>query len=561
VAAEIARRYDHQCVTDPVDLARHDRALSRAGQVKDNNRQEKDDRSRVDDRLSWVLGWDTHDRRAALEAARPDLLTAVVRAEEDMAGVKSSEDDLVARDRAVATLLSQFTDPARVDVTGARAARKAAAEHVDTLRSDPEIAELSERLAHGAERLSRLGETVDGLVGRLATIEAALRANQAALESLDVTDLDLSPQAERILGRARRDAGAAPATLAGVDRWERNLRDRVDDYATTARRHRSGVEQALIGAMTAYAGGWAARVVDIDTSNVAGRVELLAVRDRLIADDLPRFEKDFREKLQSNAINEIAMFARKLDSDAGEIAERIATINAALSDIDYQPGTRIELAVEPTKDQQVRDFRAQLAAITTGMVGAGDGAYNEGKFLAVRELLDRFRGREGHVEEDERWMRRVTDVRNWHTFAATERSRDEDTLVEHYSDSDGKSGGQKEKLAYTILAASLAYQYGLAEGDTRGFRFVMIDEAFGRGSEESTRYGLDLFGRLGLQLLVVTPLQKISTIESYVQAVGYIGRTGTTSRLRSMTVEEYRDMRAQHLAGLPSGLASAAGGP
>ncbi|HEV7824894.1 MAG TPA: SbcC/MukB-like Walker B domain-containing protein, partial [Mycobacteriales bacterium] len=559
ITAEIARRFDHQCVTDPADLAGHDRALSRAGQVKDNNRQEKDDRSRVDDRLSWVLGWDTRDRRAALEAARRDLLAAVTRAEAEMARVKSADDDLAARDRAVATLASQFTDPARVDVAAARAAQQAAADHVETLRSDPEIAALSERLTGLSVQLSTLGDKIDGVVGKIATTEAALKVNRAALEDLDVAELTLSPQAARILERARKDAGTAPTALAGVERWGRAMGDKVEDHAAAARRHHSGVEQALIGAMTVYGGAWTARVVDIDTSNVAGRVDLLTLRDRLIADDLPRFEKDFRDKLQSNAINEIAMFSRKLDTDSADIADRIATINSALADIDYQPGTRIELAVEPTKDQQVRDFRAQLKAITTGMVGAGDGAYNEAKFLAVRELLDRFHGRKDYVEEDKRWLRRVTDVRNWHTFAATERSRDEDTLVEHYSDSDGKSGGQKEKLAYTILAASLAYQYGLAEGDTRGFRFVMIDEAFGRGSEESTRYGLDLFGRLGLQLLVVTPLQKISTIEQYVQAVGYIGKTGATSRLRSMTVEEYRELRADRLTGLPSAVAAAAG--
>jgi uncharacterized protein YPO0396 len=557
VAAEIARRFDHQCVTDAADLSRHDRALSRAGQVKDNNRQEKDDRSRVDERLAWVLGWDTRDRRAALEAARPRLLAAVTCAEEDLARVTSSGDDLLGRDRALATLAAQFTDGARVDVPAALAAQRVAADHVEALRSDPRISALNERLAALDHLLHRLTEQVHGLVGQIATTQAALRGNRSALEALDVAELDLSPQAQRLLDRARKEGGAAPVTLAGIDRWERAVRDKVDDYATSARLHRSGVEQALIGAMTAYGAVWNARVVDIDTSNVAGRVDLLAIRDRLIADDLPRFEKDFREKLQSNAINEIAMFSRKLDSDTGDIAERIATINAALADIDYHPGTRIQLTVEPTKDQQVRDFRAELKAITTGMVGAGDGSYNESKFLAVRELLDRLRGREGHVEEDQRWMRRVTDVRNWHTFAATERSRDEDTLVEHYSDSDGKSGGQKEKLAYTILAASLAYQYGLAEGDTRGFRFVMIDEAFGRGSEESSKYGLDLFRRLGLQLLVVTPLQKISTIEPYVQAVGYIGKTGTRSRLRSMTVEEFREMRRQRLTGLPYGLPSA----
>ncbi len=61
--------------------------------------------------------------------------------------------------------------------------------------------------------------------------------------------------------------------------------------------------------------------------------------------------------------------------------------------------------------------------------------------------------------------------------------------IEHYSDSGGKSGGQKEKLAYTVLAASLAYQFGLEWGAvrSRSFRFVVIDEAFGRGSDESAQ--------------------------------------------------------------------------
>ena len=54
---------------------------------------------------------------------------------------------------------------------------------------------------------------------------------------------------------------------------------------------------------------------------------------------------------------------------------------------------------------------------------------------------------------------------------------------EHYRDSDGKSGGQKEKLAYTILAASFAYQFGLEWGaeKSRDFRFAVIDEASAGG--------------------------------------------------------------------------------
>jgi uncharacterized protein YPO0396 len=71
----------------------------------------------------------------------------------------------------------------------------------------------------------------------------------------------------------------------------------------------------------------------------------------------------------------------------------------------------------------------------------------------------------------------VTDVRNGFLFAASERWREDGSEYEHYSDSGGKSDGQKEKLAYTILAASLAYQFGLEWGAvrSRSFRFVVID--------------------------------------------------------------------------------------
>lgn len=132
------------------------------------------------------------------------------------------------------------------------------------------------------------------------------------------------------------------------------------------------------------------------------------------------------------------------------------------------------------------------------MLLADDETYAEERFLRVKDLLDRFKGRDGSTSADQAWTKRVTDVRNWHTFAASERTREEDAPVEHYTDSGGKSGGQKEKLAYTILAASLSYQYGLAGGQPNAFRFVMIDEAFGRGSDESTRFGLELFDRLQL---------------------------------------------------------------
>ena len=166
--------------------------------------------------------------------------------------------------------------------------------------------------------------------------------------------------------------------------------------------------------------------------------------------------------------------------------------------------------------------------------------------MQVRRIIERFRGREGSAEMDRRWTRKVTDVRNWFVFSASERWREDNREHEHYTDAGGKSGGQKEKLAYTVLAASLAYQFGLEWGAvrSRSFRFVVIDEAFGRGSDESARYGLELFRRMNLQLLIVTPLQKIHIIEPYVAGLGFVhSEEGRQSMLRYLSIEEYRAER------------------
>ena len=235
------------------------------------------------------------------------------------------------------------------------------------------------------------------------------------------------------------------------------------------------------------------------------------------------------------------------------IKERIDRINESLTQIDYNQGRYIVLVSQPSPDADIRDFQSDLRACTEGSLTSSDDAqYSEAKFLQVKTIIDRFRGREGLSDQDKRWTTKVTDVRNWFTFAASERWRADNSEHEHYSDSGGKSGGQKEKLAYTILAASLAYQFGLEWGAlrSRSFRFVVIDEAFGRGSDESAQYGLRLFEKLNLQLLIVTPLQKIHIIEPFVAHVGFVyNEQGRASQLRNLSIEEYREeaTRRQHI--------------
>jgi uncharacterized protein YPO0396 len=548
---EVSRRYDHQCVDTAAELAGHMRAVTRAGQIKDNARHEKDDRRRIDDRRFYVLGWDTAARRAVLSAALPDQRKTVTDFEHAADQASAHVSACEQRHHTLHQILSRFSDPAAIDVAAAHDALTEARKVHETIAGRADLAELIGKKEAAEARLTELFDQLGEAQKSVGDAEGLLtrrhrRRVEAAGHLAALAAPELSPEAEETLTEAIKEVGGQPGSDEGCDAWGRTVTSELTNRQGSALATLQRNGQRLVGAMKDFEAIWPHAVAELGTS-VEARHEYLALREGLRDDDLPSYEADFRDQLHRNAIHELVAFTHFLDTESRKINGRIDTINSALADIDYRPGTYIRLENEPTPDPEIREFRAQLREITSNSVFADDETYAEERFLRVKALLDRFKGRDEHTRADELWTKRVTDVRNWHTFAASERTRDENAPVEHYTDSGGKSGGQKEKLAYTILAASLSYQYGLAAGGEYAFRFVMIDEAFGRGSDESTRFGLELFGRLELQLLVVTPLQKISTIEPFVEAVGYVRNDDPVSRLLTMTISEYRETRQRHL--------------
>jgi uncharacterized protein YPO0396 len=360
---------------------------------------------------------------------------------------------------------------------------------------------------------------------------------------------ELSGQIHTRLETLRAEVlGEHQLSIESCDHRERELRDEVQRCMDAESKRIERRAEKIIKSMSAFKEEFKLETAEFDAS-LGAAFEYRSLLTQLRADDLPRFVTRFKELLNVNTINEIANFNAQLARERETIKERIARINESLTQIDYNPGRYIVLESTSTPDAEIRDFQTELRACTDGsLTGSEDTRYSETKFLQVKAIIDRFRGREGLSERDRRWTAKVTDVRNWFLFAASERWREDGSEHEHYSDSGGKSGGQKEKLAYTILAASLAYQFGLEWGAvrSRSFRFVLIDEAFGRGSDESAHYGLRLFQQLNLQILIATPLEKIHVIEPFVASVGFVhNESGRDSKLRNLSIEEYRARKAE----------------
>ena len=114
----------------------------------------------------------------------------------------------------------------------------------------------------------------------------------------------------------------------------------------------------------------------------------------------------------------------------------------------------------------------------------------------------------------------------------------------YYEDSSGQSGGEKAKLAFTILVAAIAYQYDLdlTGQSAGGFHFVVVDEMFSKIDDRFAEYALKLFERFGLQLIIVAPLDaKARVTEPFVQYYLQILKDEKSyrSQLITMTAKEY----------------------
>lgn len=556
--AQLVKRFDYTCCDSLTDFRREKLAVTLQGQIKSGNqRHEKDDRRALNDRRFYVLGWSNQDKIAALQTEVHSLQQALAQQADDIAQRQKRIDQLKQQLNAF-TKLSHYQDFDElnwshwVNVLDKLLAEKAELEasHDQLKLLQHQLETLEKEMRATEESLNQRYRELGDIQSKLETLSNDLAQAQHTLtQQKQLAQFDDTLRAALL--KAQTEWQLHPQRVESIEHRQSEMRGKIQIEINNLRGKLDRQQTKLVQMINDFCHQYPAETKDF-SADIAGLVEFEALLNQLLADDLPRFEARFKEQLNQNTINQISHFKVQLKQAQLKIKERIDTINQSLADIDYNPGRFIRLEVAPNLDSEIRDFYLELEACTENtLTGSQDEQYSEAKFLQVKALIDRFAGREGLVDLDKRWTAKVTDVRNFYQFSASERYREDDSEHEHYSDSAGKSGGQKEKLAYTVLAASLAYQFGLEWGEikSRSFRFVVIDEAFGRGSDDSARFGLELFKQLNLQLLIVTPKQKIHVIEPYVANVGFVtNREGRESLLRNLTIEQHLEQKAQFQA-------------
>jgi uncharacterized protein YPO0396 len=170
----------------------------------------------------------------------------------------------------------------------------------------------------------------------------------------------------------------------------------------------------------------------------------------------------------------------------------------------------------------VQDFQLQLRAVLTHQQ-TEDRSLAETQFNVLRDLVRRLGAQEPELR---RWREQVLDVRQHVEFYGVELDGETREQVEIYRSGAGKSGGQRQKLATTCLAAALRYQLGGEDGELPRYAAVVLDEAFDKADNEFTALAMNIFENFGFQMVVATPLKSVMTLEPFIGGACFVEISG-----------------------------------
>jgi uncharacterized protein YPO0396 len=179
--------------------------------------------------------------------------------------------------------------------------------------------------------------------------------------------------------------------------------------------------------------------------------------------------------------------------------------------------THLVIEVEEKTPPEAQELKAQLREVLSHSLSMDDKTA-EARFQAMKRLIKRLASQE---PQQISWRRLALDVRQHVEFIARELDEQDTEVLVHRSGA-GKSGGQRQKLTATCLAAALRYQLGGSGRTLPTYSTIFLDEAFDKADADFTDAAMKIFKSFGFQLIIATPIKSVMTIEPYVGGAVFV---------------------------------------
>jgi len=519
--AELRQRFDYSCVESVQAFRAADRALTREGQIKHSKvRHEKDDRRSIGDRRNWVLGFDNREKLILFQQQAQEMALVIADCDEKINTLSNQNTESLSRAMHCQTLSN--LEWREIDV-------------VPLLDRISSIEKSIREVREGNTALSELAKRITEQKSIISQADNELRKNKVAHEKT----LDQINYNEEKLDTLKNDPSIVPLTLhqkEGLDKCFASITDNVRletiDNITTSVVQSLSKEIEKVNLQTGkcekqienifgdFKRLWPMDAGDLDTT-LTSAPDYFSKLLRLETDGLPAHEQRFFELLQTQSNQNLAALSTYLNSARKAILERMVLVNDSLRQVPFNKTenqcTYLHIDANDRQLQDVSEFKQDIKQALNYALSE-DRENEETRFIALRKMVQRLSSQE---PDQKRWRESVLDVRQHVEFVG--REIDESGVeVEVYRSGAGKSGGQRQKLATTCLAAALRYQLGGNEHGVPMYAPVILDEAFDKADNEFTTLSMNIFNNFGFQMIVATPLRSVMTLEPFIGGACFV---------------------------------------
>lgn len=538
-------RVDLSCVADTSTLDRTPFSLTREGLIhRAQGRFEKRDVTLVDDRRDWAIGFSNADRIALLRSDIANTQEQIQTANTRVQSTRAELDTIDVQHRAWERLGEYPFD----DINVAHWDRR-----VSTLGADLQALEAKESSTAQAKQRWEHAKV------ECAAIEAQRADHLQQTWRLD-TELErarheqqqaTSAAAQGAFSDTTRDELAARITaltdhdLDTVVHIEHTHRQRLDHERDGASKRQAEFGQRAVRIVATFRSHWEIIAAEwaADLSAVPVYINYF---NELISEGLPELVEQFKERLNRHTTQSLAGLREKIESERDDIRARIELINDVLQRTEFRPGSFLRLQSRKDLFAHVQDFEKQLRLTFEQATAEDDPETRFTQLQRVIEVLDKASNptTAGTLES-----LRLLDPRYQMSFYAEELDRQSNEVRDVLNSSSGKSGGEKEAFAGTIVAASLAYVLTPDGADRPIYCTVFLDEAFSNTAEAVSRRVLRVFRELHVHVNLITPFKNLNLARESARSLIIAERDMERheSRLYEVTWEEV-DRRLQEQA-------------
>ncbi|PZF67863.1 hypothetical protein DEJ33_05235 [Curtobacterium sp. MCPF17_047] len=504
-------RIDARCVEDAADLGGGGRRVTVAGQLRDGRRGAHGDRRQAN-----VIGFTNESRVRSVETELAEIaadLTALEARRTDIAQDLAALDTLRTAHRHRVDVTWDAVDVAGADASltrleDERQALLAADDGLRTLRAS--VARLRAALDDAADRRAAARLSVKRLEERHAVLVDGQDAASEILERFtDAPERLPDEQQERLLAEAFDEVGA-PEGVDGFDDATKRLRRRLEERLSQALDGAATASVALTTTFERYQDAWPDPNLG---TGVASYPDYRAILDKIVATGLHARRSEWRRRLSQWSGEDLVPLSGAFDRAVVEIEERLEPVNEILRDLPFGANRdRLKIVIRRVTREDVTQFRRELRALSASVDTELTDDVLETRFRRLRRFMAVIRPDPESPRGRTTQRDAVLDVRRHMEITAVRYDTAGDDLGV-YSSLGDKSGGETQELVAFIVGAALRYQLGDETRPRPRFAPVFLDEAFIKADSEFAGRAVTAWLRLGFQLVVSAPLDKVTALE------------------------------------------------